>query len=86
MLSVCFGRAPEPFKGEAANFLVWLSEFEDYLSVVEILKTLTNEQKLALLRNSVGPKTCKIIDGLTLPSVSYKTVTAALKVLLCTCT
>lgn len=80
-MAACFGRAPEPFMGEPAAFRDWLIEFEDYLglSVVEITNTLTDDQKLALLKNCVGSASRKIIDGFTLSKVDYSTVTEALK-------
>ena len=71
MAAACLGRAPEPFKGESADFPDWLIEFEDYLSVVEITNgALTDVQKLALLKNCIGSASRKIMDGFTLPTVT----------------
>ena len=78
-MAACFGRAPEPFKGESADFLDWFQEFEDYVSVVEISNALSDDQKLALFRNCVGSASRKIIDGLTLSKITYSNVTQALK-------
>ena len=53
-MSGVLGRPPEPFKGESSDFAVWLSEFEDYVSVVQITTSLSDEQKLSLVKIVLG--------------------------------
>ena len=72
------GRAPEPFRGESCEFQDWFSEFENYLAFVLISQALSEEQKLSILKNCLGPATCKIIDSFPDKS-SYSKVTDSLK-------
>ena len=76
-MAAVLGRAPEPFRGESNEFQDWFSEFETYLSVVEITQKLTDEQKLSILKNCIGPSTCIIIAGFPNKS-SYAKVTNSL--------
>ena len=72
------GRAPESFSGKAEEIEGWLSQLEDYLLVVGINVTLTDDQKMALLRNCIGLQTCKIIDAFSIKPSTYKEMKTAL--------
>lgn len=65
------------------DFEQWLSTFQNYLTVVEIGKTLDSPQKHALLLNCIGEDALKIVSGLSYDSSSSKTpyenLVAALK-------
>ena len=66
------GRVPNAFSGKPGEIEGWLSQMEDYLCVVEIGMSLTDSQKIALLRNCVGLQTCEIIDAFPTKPTTYK--------------